>query len=366
MLSIFKKLRDKQPPRHPPVIDNIRRTLFKNIEMYKTYWQNMNWTVRSDHVLMRVLNKVTLFTEDNLLNYNAAERALEGFVSSIGFITPVFYGRVQPKPHFYGEGCQEILIDQRFDDSVELMMMKHYTEWDPIRVVRHPFTSFDYQIANGKKRRTGEKGIVIIKIDLALLCVQYHCWLMDRMRNRYENDELKPMGVFLHNVPITNMIESHTEVVWYNRFMNYCLNEPNNDDRGDQRLMLVTSYTHLDEFYRRLYDNYVRSRADFYEWICWLPGLYTKNYREFIAHDFSLRTHQNKLSFALIEYPALCWLFQLEHRVKTGADTLYRNEYLKTLREYKNNRTFGTIRGLSIYDLETLFDEKITEYVNTV
>lgn len=364
MLSLFKPIRDRQPPRYPPSLDNVKRTVMENYHRCVKYWQGMNWSVRSEHMLVGILNQIHVENHDPLAVYRSADVQSAGLVGSRGLINSITYGRVQPKSDYYGITCKEIIIDQRFDNSVDLIFTTHYSKWDPIRVVRHPFTTFDYQLANGKKRTSGEEGLVIIKIDLALLYTQYRLWRLDKIRSVYEDGTPKSVMNFIHSYPVVNMLKTHLDCVWYNRFLNICLNRPNLNDRGDQRLALISSYPYMDQIHQKLKTDMERSRANFHEWLCWIPGLFTKNYKEFLLQDSVLQTHQIKLAFALGWYPAMEWLFKMEASIHTGADTLYRNEYLKANREYRSNRVYGSIRGLNYYDIEKQFEENITVFAN--
>ena len=71
----------------------------------------MNWTVRSDHILVGILNGLSSSTNEPSSNYRIARDVALTYTSPRGIVSPVNYGKVQFKSNFYGHECQEILIE---------------------------------------------------------------------------------------------------------------------------------------------------------------------------------------------------------------------------------------------------------------
>lgn len=363
MLSIFKHVPDKQPPRIYPEMNNFKHVIMSNYEECSSYWRDMNWSVRGDHILVAILNAAVDIISDNPLDiYRYTQDTIEQHTSARGFVSSITYGRVQPKSYFYGKDCQEIYVNQSFDDAIEQMVTKPWQYWESIRIVEHPFTSLDLQLANGKLRHSGESGLCILKMDIALMYTQYRMWL-NSSRSKYADGTHKAITNFIHSYPIVNLLKTHLERAWFNRFFAIALGQPISNQKDDTRLMLRNPYIDSDKVLKRMDETVRRSRANFHEWICWMPGIYCKHLKEHLLQDLVMETHQNKLAFAFGRLKAMEWLFRMEYEIRTGADGQWESEYLKKYREYKYGRTFGTIRGLHYDDVIYLYESKLNSYL---
>lgn len=346
MLSFFNQRRNKQPPRQYPNLDNCRFILKQNIDRTIQYYRGLNWAVASDHILVTLLNSIHSEALDKYSLYNSIINLVNMIASAKGVATNVAYGKVQHKSYFYGIDTQEIYIDQRFDDAYDQMMRKHYTEWETIRVVTHPFTSFDLQLANGKKRKSGETGLVVIKMDLCLLYAQYKLWLRDTLMSQYFDGTQKTIMNFVHSYPIPSMLKSHIDCAWFNRIMNTMQDLPISFEKPDSRLMLSNPYIGVETITKNIKRDITNSQADMFEWVCWVPGIYQENMHKFYLQDNLLETQQLRLPWLLGRYYLLRWLFVTDMVVQNYANQKYRHEYYRGWKEIKSNNLFKTIRNL--------------------
>lgn len=346
MLSFFNIRRDRQPARHYPNLDNCRFILKQNIQRTIQYYRNLNWAVASDHILVTLLNSIHSEAMDKYNLYNSTINLVNMVASAKGLATNVAYGKVQHKSYFYGIDTQEIYIDQRFDDAYDQMLNKPYTEWETIRVVTHPFTSFDLQLANGKKRRSNEKGLVIIKIDLCLLYAQYKLWLRDVEMSRYFDGSQKTIMNFIHSYPIPSMLYSHIDCAWFNRLMFQMQELPISFEKPDSRLMLPNPYIGTESIVKNIKRDIFNSQANMFDWVCWIPGIYKENMHQFYLQDNLLETQQLRLPWLLGRYYILRWLFLIDIQINNYANKQYRSEYFRKWKEIKSNNLFRTIRNL--------------------
>lgn len=355
MLTIFKRSKDKSPPRIPPNLENVKRTITLNLNRFTNHWHNMNWAVPSDHILVHVLNYLNVISSDPLTIYREVSNQIPQIVSSLGIVSSLFYGRVQPTSWFFGEGNKEILLQQPFDDSINQIFTKNYKDWEPIKVIRAPFTTFDMQLANGKPRKSNETGLCIIKIDIALLYTQYRMWWEDTETSVYADGTRKSVMNFIHSYPIVNMMYSQIELAWYTRFRNICFGLNNGDTKSDDSLAMVSNYSPndqgkynnlIDQILFKLYDDLLRTRGDMDLWLSWIPGIQTKNLKTFLKPDNILESQQNELALELIYAPWMEWLFYLCIVTDNKTNGAYLNEYRQLYRAMNSSRIFGTIRGL--------------------
>lgn len=368
MFKFFNYGVEKGTPRLLSNFDYVKRTIKWNTETLIKYWREMNWVVKSEHILVNLFNSLHAEASDVLESYRLTRDQVTMQVPSRGIITSINYGRLQPKSNFYGNECREIIIEVPFDDAVEQMMTRSYKEWEPIKVIHHPFTSFDYQLPNNKLRRSGEKGLVIIKMDLSLLYTQYRMWLRDKATSTYgEEGVRKSVMNFLHSFPITNMMRSHIDVVWFNRLFALQEGAPVSNLREDDRLRLATSYTGTDEVLTKYIEIIERGRYDFQEICGMLPGIYTKSLKERMNFDGVRMTHQIRLAVELFRSETMVFLFRSELINPTGRNTMYINEYKQYRRKYDNSNLNDTIKGLNVYrPMKEYIQERIIPLVSAI
>lgn len=364
MLSFLNHVRDRQPPRSYPNLENIRRIFNHNLDSIRNYWQQMNWVVRSEHVLVGLIHHLHCESQDKFRIYDSISSITLSVTSGRGIVSNKYYGRIQPISHFYGQGCQEILIEQQFDDAYEQMMFKSYKDWETVRVVSHPFTSFDSQIPNGKKRQSDETGLCIIKIDLALLFTQYMMWVQDRMASRNDEDVLKPIANFVHAYPLPNMLKSHNECVWFNRIFFHAKGIPTVDIREDSRHRMLDPYYAVDQVAMKIIDDLNRGRGNMHEWVSQIPGIFYPNMKSFYLQDDVLQNQQNRLTWYLGWLPMLSFLFQMDFEGRHKGNTTYIAEYKRKYAELKSSRTYETIQGLKGDVVLNWFNEKIGIYMD--
>lgn len=364
MLSFLKHTPDRQPVKTINRLNNIRFTLEDNLKRITQFWHGANWSVKGDHILVSMLGAMTSEAFNAIDVYDSVRYQAQRVSMARGFASQVGYGRIQPKSYFYGNDCQEIYVYQNFDDSIKQIFTKHYTSWETIRIISHPFTSLDFQLANGKPRKSGEKGLVVIKMDLALMYAQYRMWRADRYRSYYLDGTPKSITNFIHTYPIVSMLKSHTDQAWFNRLFKLSKGEELSNIREDSRLFLVNPYYNVDQVLERIMEDCEKSRNNIHEWCSEIPGIFCKNLKAFYTQDNVLETQQLKGPWNIGRLPLYEWLFSTALKSKGGSNTLYVGEYRKQMREYTNQRTFDTIRGVNGKDVLQEFDTRVTSYVD--
>lgn len=363
MFSFFNQSPDKQNVRTHPKYNNVFEDIDNNIKQATEYWRHMNWSVKGEHILARLLNNINVISNDYSSMYDIVHDEYQGIINSLGFVTNMHYGKVQNKSYFYGKGCVEIIVSQKFDDALDDIFTKHYATWEPIKIIEHPFTSLDLQLANGKPRLSEENGLVVIKVDVGLLYAQYRHWRNDRSTSYYPDGTPKAITNFIHSYPIVNMLKSHIEKAWFNRLFYLGIGLPVSNQRDDTRLYLPSPYYYVDEVLTKFNTDISRSNSNFHEWCCWVPGLYHRNLKQYMIQDNVMYTQQIKLSWFLGQMRCMEWLVHMDNIAKTNANSFYYAELEKTRRYWKSSRTFDTIKGLRQEVLLPLFDESVTDKI---
>lgn len=348
MLSIFQdKNYNPYTTKVYPEMIRMRTVLLRNAEQFMRHWHVQDWHVKGNHILINVLYRIKdIIYTDDISTYHAVSEQIQYVLSGLRFTDYYQYGKIQPVSHFYGKEVKELYHAVTFDDSVEEIVCKPYTDWTPIRVVSHPFTSFDYQIPNGYSRHEQREGVVVIKMDLALLYLQYLKWRHDRKRSTFDDGSMKNITNFLHSYPIVNMIPSHLERCWYNRVMYETLGLPIINYKPSTRFRLLDPYTDVDKVITRINEDISKNRGKFKEWLTMVPGIQASCLYEYIQGDSILRNQQNRLTLFLPCVDVVKWLLK-QNQNHEGLNSSDVAELTKHLRTWLNNGTLSSIDGIN-------------------
>lgn len=362
---LYPNVRDSQPPRIPGRLSYCRERLQANFKKVQQYYQTSNHAVRSEMLFVRLLNNMNIESQglsDGDL-YRKGRELQYQFLSGLGISTQRQTGRYFTKSPLYGEGVSEVILETPFDNSVELLFTEDWRNWDPIRVVTHPFTSFDFQRLDGQPRFSKEKGIAVTKVDIGLLYCQYKNWLRSPY-SKYEDGTHKTIMNFLSSYPLTNALKSHVEVSWFNRLFHLSLNKPVSDIRELGLVSLVSVYNEVDKCHQDMLTILLKSKTHFHDWCCWVPGIWQKNLKghfktEDIRDVWGLRMGQYLGWVNLLE-----WLTQLELQVDTNANSLWISELLRKHKQHQNDKVYGSLQGLSYPEGLAMMNDRIFNTVN--
>ena len=346
MFNFLRNPKDKQSVKVYPNFNNCQFVIQEDVTRTIDYYKKINWSVSGDHILVTLLNSIHSEAVSHFDIYGSIMSMVPMVTAAKGIASNVAYGKVQHKSYFYGKDSQEILIDQRFDDAYDQMLYKPYHEWETVRIVRHPFSSLDFQLPNGKLRKSDERGLVIIKMDLALLYTQYKLWLRDYDASHYFDGTNKAITNFVHSYPIPYMLKSHVDMVWFNRLFFRMMGKNVSSERPDNRLALPNPYIGLDMIEKRIHEDVLRNRWDFYEISSIMPCFFNKNLLSFFRQDAVLETQQIRLPWVLGYLPLIQWLLMIQQNNPTGANEQYLTQFERHLKEYQSSNLFRTVRFL--------------------
>ena len=214
------------PTRIPTNWDYIRRNTEVNIEYVKNYYKINPTAVRSEHILVRLLNSLgipLILPMDRYVNHlsSKAVRVASSLGISSGYSKGgCFYNQ------FYGENKVEILLAHESIFNYEQTYLNWKTQV-PIEVLRHPETSLDFPILDGK-RNEGTGGVCVIAINVVMLGLMYKAFVDEEVKKENkDNPKHKSVMEFIRMYVLPGMIGSHLDISVFNRLNNLRIGIPN-------------------------------------------------------------------------------------------------------------------------------------------
>lgn len=199
--------------------------LIRNLEHVQTYYKSKPFAVRSQHILVKLLNTIGVSYNLNLDRFYSIISARGLNLSMTMKMTSSLYTGSIFKGVFYGEGTSEILmaIDDSFDPYE---VKKNWMNTKAVRVLSHPNSDLGFLLPNGR-RHGFETGVAVIAINVAMLAVQFKCFLESEMQKSLTNggDRLT-VAHFVHMYVLPNMLDSQLDMTLFNRAYNLLVGAP--------------------------------------------------------------------------------------------------------------------------------------------
>lgn len=202
-----------------------RRTVLEEMNrLAKFYRYTAQWS-RNTNVLNQILE--TLDISPNKDKDYVARMAREDFSTKIGMFglfSSTITSRIQPFSQFYNQSCLEVLVydDSYFDGNKARI---NWQNLEPVKILDHPFDDINLSIPDFTYNSgSNGAGLVIISINVAMLVVQYHCWV-ESLTEEY-TDVSTAVAQFITRYPLFNAMKSHVDISIRNRFFKLYNNEP--------------------------------------------------------------------------------------------------------------------------------------------
>ena len=181
----------------------------ENVDRYVDVRKTQPGRVKSNHLLMALLNSLTIQFGGDLYEYmSKVESQATRNAGVFGLVTPQSRGMLF-EGVFY-PGCREIITCTR--GNVEVMdLWAGWRKVSAITVYQHPVTDLTLFEPGAMNEATlsHTDGIVVLNIDVAVLAAQYLLWKADSYTSSYER--------FITEIVLPGMIKSHVDVVMFNK-----------------------------------------------------------------------------------------------------------------------------------------------------
>lgn len=200
-------------------LDYVKRELMgTQVERYKQYRAMNPGFLKSDHLLLNVLNLIDIPFDGDLPDYylrvNGIVNRLAG---QLGFCNAAHHGRVSTRSHFYGKGVSEIVIAVGDDDLTPAQIWFGWRDMCPVRILSHPVMGCGIVELDGTLALTGvpDGAMSVVELNIPLLACQYHLWRM-AVRTMAPEGHSLPAAHFITQVILPNLLPSHLDVAVLN------------------------------------------------------------------------------------------------------------------------------------------------------
>lgn len=329
-------------PRWLSIRDGLRRNLVTSISYYRT-----NPTiVKSDHLLVKLLNAVNVPYSLPAERYVDVVSARSEDLSMFFKLTSARYkGQAFTPGPFYGPRVAELIISHQ-EAFNPWEAEARWRELSPVRVLRHPVSNFGLQLPDGVDRNS-ESGMSVVAINIPLLALQHRTWLLEEAaRVAVTGESPKSTAHFLRQYVIPNMLVSHLDYLIFNRMDCITKGLPFGQALTKHSFAMIDYTPRLDPVLAQLVGYLQTSTRSWSGMLETIPGVTRKNLASILELPKIPRTRQVEWALAVSRLPALDWLMsvtKIAPRTRNGTEV---NRLLRRLKAYENEAIWDqSLRG---------------------
>lgn len=310
----------------PPQFAYVHTGMLREIEKVAGYYHHHVTQVDNRHLLVRLLLSLAVSMRRSPQNYADVVSDFAGQVCAMLHITSSLgYGRVFTPGVFYNRMTTEIIISDETPFDADAATAS-WQSLRPIRVLRHPFTDLSYGRCDGQYPQM-EQGIAVIAINIPMLAIQYRAWMINEYRTN-------PKGIhhrthqFVSMYPITNMLQSHTDIALFNRMSAMYRGTDVAPYRKSHPFYVIDYTDKLDDVMQKELTMLQRHPLTFAQIMESVPAISEPTLLDVMRSPYVIPTRQIKWALLLSRLPLIRFLVQLNY----DADNPKNNAYLYRLK----------------------------------
>lgn len=227
---MYKSLRFNPNPRNVNIVPDfiyLRKKLGESVLRIKNYYRNEIRLVSVSHPLYLILHSLPVQYTGNKKDFvKAVQLATVQIAKTHKLVGSSTAGEIQSNK-FVRENSTEIILANTVDFDVE-DAIKNWMNLEPVKVLRHPFGDINLPVLNTSlsaeyfvfAERVNNDAVYVFEINVAMLALQYICW----KEATAAVGDMKNLLNFCAAFPLPNMLESWTNISFFNRYMYFLTN----------------------------------------------------------------------------------------------------------------------------------------------
>lgn len=294
----------------PPAFELIRRIYQRETETIIEYYNDRVFTVRSNHLLCRLLTTASVPFYYDLDRYTQAAYARSPYIAKyFNFTSDINYGKFFDGV-FYGEGCSELILSyEEYFNPYEAI--QNWKNLSPVTVIEHPVSDLALNLPDGKDNSTA-KGLVVVSINVPMLLVQYRGFVTQQLgRVQSGNPSLLDIAHFVHMYVLPGMMKSHIEIVILNRMKNLYYGAPMSDALDKHAFAVVNYSDKIDRVLEDIIDHVSDRQILYNSLLKNIPCIWHRDMQEFLLMPDIAPTRQAWWALILSRLSTVKFLFDI-------------------------------------------------------
>lgn len=314
-----------------------------NLEQALAYYRDATFSVKSDHLLLRLLQSLNIPLSLPLDRYMANVSNIALNLSMALKLTSAIYRGQFFEGVFYG-GHQELIIasDATFDIDYA---QRHWEQLSPVTVLRHNVSELMLRLPDGSTEMARE-GISVVVVNIPMLALQYRAWTLREESNAAISGlGERPLTAFIHGYVLPNMLPTHLDQVLFNRL--WLMEQGKTPEAWNTRAQpfYQTDYSaRLDSFQDQLLVQLKRAQLmNFSEMMRSIPMVHRATLLDALHLPDMPATFQLMWALSIARLPALQFLFEMAPGGPTQKNRAVVTKILSDIKNYRRNSIMKTL-----------------------
>ena len=221
-----------------PTVDYLINYIEEDYKAYLDFFRPANHNVPSNHLLVRLLQSITVSYDTNIFSYIGRVQDLALDLSQALKITSSQSVGHTTTNVFFPSDVEEIIVANT-DDFDVLEAEGNWMSLTPIKILTHPIPSVDFPRLWGIEEPS-YGGVAVISINIPMLAFQHRQFCKSEEALGVEANHT--LAQFLTAYPLANMIPSFINIGYFNILNNYFMNGVM------ENILFTRTYARLDRF----------------------------------------------------------------------------------------------------------------------
>lgn len=340
----------------PPAFELIKRTYQREIASIVNYYQSRVFTVKSNHLLCRVLTSAGVPMQYELDRFVEVALTRSPYVAKyFNFTSELSAGKIHDGV-FYGPGNQEIILyrDGYFSPSLAMANWKHIRA---VKVLKHPVSDLGLMLPNGMANST-DKGLCTVSVNLPLLMVQYRGFVMEQNARLSTGAEgLLGVSHFVHMYVLPNMMHSHMELVILNRLTNLFYGAPMGDRLKKHPFPIVDYGDKLDGVLRLVLKQITNSKMMYFSTLKNIPSIGKEDLQDALLMPDLALTRQVWWALLVTRLDTMKFLIDVGRKNGVANNGVYVNRLKTDIKRISHENLLQTVLPEdTAYDIAQTFE----------
>lgn len=324
-------------------LDYVRNVVMgEQVARYQEYRRVTPGIIKSDHLLLRILNSLNIEFDGDLFGYyNRVASQVGRLTGSMGMANSSFHGKVFDKGTFYGDDISEIIITAH-----ELVDPRDiWNKWEGMSCVRalaHPIRGVGILELDGDlrlpSRARDSAQLAVLVLNIPLMACQYQLWKMS-MRATSVNAGALPDGQFISSVVLPNLLKSHLDIAMLNSLSYQVGIDTSYDLPSNMPFYTTDVSTRLNGGISDLLDRFTSQTFTFPEILRNVPVYGANNLLEAVRLPDVATTNQVLWALTAARLPLVAFLLKLNSLNNNAKNDTYLTIFRRTLIEAQSGKT---------------------------
>jgi hypothetical protein len=325
------------------------------------YYRDNKRNVPNSHLLVRLLLSLNVSMQRDIQNFvDVATDVGMKISSGLRMTSSLNHGFVFTPGVFYGENAMEIIVadDTPFD---VYQSETTWQDWQPVRVLRHPFTDLSMALPDGRYEPSQKKGLAVISINIPMLAAQWRYWLKEEKGiDKPRTEAQQTIHQFIAAYPIPNMVYSHTDICYFNRMVSMYLEEPVEGFVRTHPFNVIDATDKVDDAIAKYLVSLHNRHNTFDQILSSTPALCSDKLFDVMRLPEVAPTRQVKWALVIARLPLIRFLLKLNAFSDNEKNSWYLTKLRYDIREIRIDRVLASTLPVAVYDeLERFIDEDV-------